>query len=345
MKIALVGNDYLQQFPLMAYGGIEASVEAIADGLFHAGCDFTVITPSRTAAPNIEYPFEVIETPATPTSMGSHKLMDYIDGAAEILRMLKPEIVWAQSFWGAYLADKIGLPCIATIHDWGTPTVGWFLESARIRYRFVSAFQRDQWATTQAQRSASFVQHHGLRADEYGPHDQSRSYHLFVGGLSWGYRMKGLDLFVLKAIEEPGEEFVIYGTGNTELERYLERISKKIGNLHFMGALTRGPQHRAAFSNAKSTFMMTRLPEAFGRVTIESLACGTPVWGSTMGALPEVISAPRDGQLFMISDIPPDIPLDRAFDYQEIASAAARFSVHLEVAALIKESQTLLANQ
>ena len=57
MKIALIANDYVQQFPLENYGGIETCVENLAQGLFDNKIDFFVVCPKRKNKK--EYPFEV----------------------------------------------------------------------------------------------------------------------------------------------------------------------------------------------------------------------------------------------------------------------------------------------
>jgi len=299
--------------------------------------------PKRKETTQENPSFEVIETQSTPTSLGVHTLIDYMGDAKQILERTRPDIIWAQSFWGAIVSHECRIPSIATIHDSALPFEGWFLDTPITRYRFVSEFQRTLWAKSKQHQSASFVQHHGLVDSEYGAFNDTRAYHLFVGGFSWGYRMKGLDLFILSAISNPQEEFVIYGTGNKEIESYLLKLSTQLKNLHFFGALSRGTTHQRAFSRAKSTFMMTRLPEAFGRVIIESLACGTPVWGSNSGAVPEILRVPQDGAIFEVGDIPPAIDFEKHFDYKEIASAARRFSVHYEVEALLRQSRELLA--
>jgi glycosyltransferase involved in cell wall biosynthesis len=62
---------------------------------------------------------------------------------------------------------------------------------------------------------------------------------------------------------------------------------------------------RDALADAYRRAWVTALPssdEAFGLVLVESLACGTPVVGSTLGAIPEVIDRPQIGRLFEDGD-------------------------------------------
>jgi phosphatidylinositol alpha-mannosyltransferase len=62
---------------------------------------------------------------------------------------------------------------------------------------------------------------------------------------------------------------------------------------------------RETLADAYRRAWVTALPssdEAFGLVLVESLACGTPVVGSALGAIPEVVDRPQIGRLFEDGD-------------------------------------------
>jgi glycosyltransferase involved in cell wall biosynthesis len=61
------------------------------------------------------------------------------------------------------------------------------------------------------------------------------------------------------------------------------------------------PQDRAELAQVYSSAWVSALPswgEAFGLVLVEALACGTPVVGSNLGAIPEVVDRDTIGRLF-----------------------------------------------
>ena len=58
----------------------------------------------------------------------------------------------------------------------------------------------------------------------------------------------------------------------------------------------------AVFFNAVDWFVMATKAETFGMVTVESLACGTPVLGSNAGGTPEILNNESGGKLFTTQD-------------------------------------------
>ena len=140
----------------------------------------------------------------------------------------------------------------------------------------------------------------------------------------WTIIHNGLSLDRAPFGEGPGEAFCFVGRVDAEkgIIEAIEiavrtgrplRIAAKVGNLArdqayyenvFRPALKRagalveylgelGPEDRdRLFAESYATLMPGAWPEPFGLVSIESLACGTPVLARRVGALPEII---RDG--------------------------------------------------
>jgi glycosyltransferase involved in cell wall biosynthesis len=77
-------------------------------------------------------------------------------------------------------------------------------------------------------------------------------------------------------------------------------------------------------------FVMATKAETFGMVTIESLACGTPVLGSNAGGTPEILDNERGGVLFETQNA-----MDLALKIDEICEGKHR----KETSSLMKMAQ------
>jgi glycosyltransferase involved in cell wall biosynthesis len=120
-------------------------------------------------------------------------------------------------------------------------------------------------------------------------------YALFVGRLS---PEKGLST-LLGAWRQISSEIPLVIAGDGPLRTSLEaEVSKNsIRNVTFRGRLD-SKQTRAAMKQARFLVLPSLWYEGFPMVMAESLACGTPVIGSRLGAMQEVITDGRTGLHF-----------------------------------------------
>lgn len=332
MKIALIGNDYIQQFPLKNYGGIETCVENLAKGLHDIKKDFFVICPKRLRSDS--YPFEIYETQEEPTSISNKHSSFFAYSAAKILEKLKFDVIWCQSNWSIEPLAKFKKPMICTFHDSCEKQYGWMKKLDFVKYRFISNFQYNNWVKEDWEKNKSFVCYTGLEKNEFNLNRNKSDYFLWCAGLRWGLESKGLDIFIELAKLNKKYNFLAYGTGNPELEKYLNNL--KISNFEFKGGLARGDEHIKMFKNAKGLIMPTRIKEALGRTVIESFSKGTPVFGSKNGALNELIEDKKTGIKFDLDNL--NIDLDQKFDYEFIYKESKKFSIENEIESLMKES-------
>ena len=80
-------------------------------------------------------------------------------------------------------------------------------------------------------------------------------------------------------------------------------------------------KNTASFYNAIDWLVMATKAETFGMVTVESLACGTPVLGSNAGGTPEILKHGQGGVLFKSMDVD-----DLASKLDEISNQQHEFS-------------------
>ena len=338
MRLALIANDHIQQFPLLNYGGIESCVENLANGLFANKRDFFVICPKRDFKK--EYPFEIYETEELPTIKTKKNSFSFAYSAAKILKNLNFDIIWSQSHWGIEPFLSFKKPIISTFHDSCEKQYGWIKKYKNVKYRFISKFQYDLWVKEEWEKECCFWAYTGLTNDNFVLDKNKENYFLWCAGLNWGLEAKGLDYFINIAKENKNFEFIAYGSGNKSVENYLYSLNKDIKNFNFYGSLKRGEQHTNVFKKAKGFFMPTRLPEAFGRTVIESLSKGTPVYGSNNGAINELIQNKINGFKFNLDDL--NIDLNYNFDYNSIYENSKKYLIDNEIEFLEKESLNIL---
>jgi len=338
MKIALIANDYMQQFPLENYGGIETCVENLAQGLFDNKIDFFVVCPKRKNKK--EYPFEIYETEEEPTSLSNKNSSYYAYSVAKVLKSLNFDIIWSQSNWSVDPLLIFKKPIICTFQDSCEKQYGWMKDLDKVKYRFISNFQYNNWVKETWEKEKSFMCYTGLIDSEFKLNESKKDYFLWCAGLNWGLNAKGLDVFIKLSEIFKDKNFIAYGAGNKELEDYLLKINKTNSNFVYKGKLNRGHQHSEVFSNAKAFFMPTRLPEALGRTIIESFSKGTPVYGSNNGSLNELIKNQMNGFKFSLDSL--DLDLDFKFNYKEIFKDSKKFNISKEINTLLNESLKLI---
>ena len=354
MKICIIGNEYVQQFPLLDYGGIESSVENLCLGMqkFLPSTDkFCVIVPKRLRSKK-EYDFSVIETDFIESSVSNVHPLFFLKSALDIIvsSNQKPDIIWAQSAWSAQGLYNIDIPTIVTIQDSGPWENNKFVYKKNIYYRFVSKFiydlvfkDADKDEYINKVKSQSFWLHTSLDDNEYEFEPVKDDYILWVAGLNWGMKNKGLDTFIELSKLMPNQKFVAYGTGDNDITNYLNNLNTELHNFTFKGKLERGLAHRNAFKKAKLFMMLTRTPEAFGRTNIEALSKGTPVIGSMSGAVPEIVNYPGIG--FCSNNIDEIIHAinNTRFDYSACFNyAKEKFYVKHEIDGLLSFTKKIL---
>lgn len=106
---------------------------------------------------------------------------------------------------------------------------------------------------------------------------------LFIGRLIEEKGIKPL----LEAVPLLPEQIQLYIIGDGLLKEEIEKIAKKYENLHFLGKIdnTLTP----IFYNAADIVVVPSFEETLGRVSMEALACRTPVVASSAGGIKEVV--------------------------------------------------------
>lgn len=117
---------------------------------------------------------------------------------------------------------------------------------------------------------------------------------VFVGRLD---KLKGIDL-LLKAWEQiKDSDLIICGTGPEE-EACRESIKKKkLSNVHMKG-LVSNSQAMEIIAESRALILPTQLYEGFPMTVVESFAVGTPIIGSNIGNVADLIKDGINGMKF-----------------------------------------------
>jgi glycogen synthase len=142
-----------------------------------------------------------------------------------------------------------------------------------------------------------------------GLHEANRpkGFFLFLGRLK---QRKGVDVLLHALALAPANSIaplVIAGAG--EEREALMQLAAGLGlseRVHFVGAM-HGSAKSYLFANALATVVPSRISEAFGLVALESFAAGTPVIGTRLPGLEDLIEPGQTGWL-----VPPETPSELA---------------------------------
>jgi len=154
--------------------------------------------------------------------------------------------------------------------------------------------------------------------------DYAGPYVLFVGRMT---RQKGL-LYLLQAIDQidPAVQVVLCaGESDTpalqaELEAMVDEIRHRRPGVIWIPEMVTRPTAIALYSHA-SVFCCPSIYEPFGIINLEAMACATPVVGSAVGGIPEVVV---DGETGLLVDpgLSPEPPHDPAQPERFVAGLA-----------------------
>ncbi|WP_291275245.1 glycosyltransferase [Flavobacterium sp.] len=157
-------------------------------------------------------------------------------------------------------------------------------------YICISAFVKQQLIKSGFDSGKLHVKYNFVTSP-VAPEFTSEGYYIFVGRTS---DQKGLPL-LLKTFEENKKELMIVGDG--PLNEMAESFARRNANITFAGELPLEETYRR-IAKAKALIAPSQSDEPFGRTIAEAFAHGTPVIGSALGGISELIQDGVNGFLF-----------------------------------------------
>jgi glycosyltransferase involved in cell wall biosynthesis len=292
LRIAQVAPP-LERVPPAAYGGTERVVDELTRQLVDRGHEVTVFASGDSdvagrLVPTVDRALRPagIESDASGWFATTVKMV--IDQAAEF-DVIHSHLEW----WSIPLARLSPVPAVATFH--GRLDLPWADRLLGDAPDGMVAISRHQ-ASTHPDVPWTII-HNGLTLDRAPFVEQPGDAFCFVGRVD---AEKGIIEAIDIALRAGRHLRIAAKVGNLARQRdYYESVFRpalqRAGrSVEYLGELQPAERDQL-FAESYATLMPGAWPEPFGLVSIESLACGTPVLARRVGALPEIIREGVDG--------------------------------------------------
>lgn len=243
----------------------------------------------------------------------------------------QPDVIhchtWYTHFAGCLLQQLTGAPLVLTTHSL-EPQRPWKAEQLGRAYRATTWLERTAYSQADGVIAVSAamaedvsrlyevskkrvqVIHNGIDPEVYKPTeapdrlreygvDPKRPFILFVGRIS---RQKGLS-HLLRAVHDlPEKTQVVLCAGAPDTEELAHEVQGQVERLsssHSVVWIQRmvPQQDLIAFYTHAHVFVCPSVYEPFGLINLEAMACATPVVGSAVGGIPEVVADGQTGLL------------------------------------------------
>jgi glycosyltransferase involved in cell wall biosynthesis len=287
MRIAQIAPLY-ESVPPRFYGGTERVVSWLTEKLVELGHDVTLFASgdSVTNARLIPVCKKALRLDAAVIDpLAHHVLMieDVFSRAADF------DIIHSHIDYLPFsLSRRASVPCLTTLHGRLdlpdlVPVFKRFRDQPVVS---ISNKQREplpwlNWLATVP---------HGLPADSLSLHTTEGDYLAFLGRIA---PEKGVDQAIQISCRAGIPLKIAAKIDRVDREYFAAQIKPLLASplIDFVGEI--GNSEKDEFlGNAKALLFPIQWPEPFGLVTIEAMACGTPVIAYPLGSVPEVI---RDG--------------------------------------------------
>lgn len=292
LRIAQVAPP-IERVPPLGYGGTEQIVYELTAELVRRGHDVTVIASGDSDVPCRLIP--TVETALRPAGI-ERDAGGWFATTTQIVVEHATEFDVIHSHlekWSVPLARASAVPVVSTFH--GRLDQPWAHQQFVDAPDGMVAISRHQ-ASTHPDVPWTII-HNGLKLDSAPFGNEPGDAFCFVGRVD---PEKGI-VDAIEIAQRVGRNLRIAAkVGNLARHRaYFDDVFqpalRRAGRtVEYLGELNREERDQL-FAESQATLMPGAWPEPFGLVSIESLACGTPVLARRVGALPEIIREGVDG--------------------------------------------------
>lgn len=295
MRIGLIAPLEMR-VPPVAYGGAEAVVGLLADGLVHRGHDVTLFASGDSvtgAQLESVYPHSLRGTPR------DKGVLNTLNALLCLKQAERFDIIHNHAeFAGMAMAGLVDTPVLTTLHGNLTPDLSLLFSRYDGWYNTISLSAKS--LLPQRDRFVGVI-YNSVDIASYPFDDRSRtdSYILFLSRMSVekGPRQ------AIDVARKLGRRLLLAGNVDSTDEEYFQTqvLPEVDGELiEYIGEADQR-RKRQLLSEAYCLLAPLDWPEPFGLFMVEAMACGTPVIAFNRGSVPEVVV---DGETGYVVDTP-----------------------------------------
>lgn len=298
LHVAMIAPPYFD-LPPTGYGGIEAVVADLVDGLIERDHEVTLIGAGRHRTRAQRF---LATCQRQPADRLGEALPEVVHAAqvARLLEDLNVDVVHDHSVAGPLLARGRSVPTVVTVHGPATGEPGAYYNALGSSVALV-AISDAQRAMASGLPWAATV-HNAIRTETFPFREEKDDFVLFLGRFHPD-KAPHLAVDAARAAKLP---IVLAGKCAEPIEReyFAREVQPRLGPDTTMFGVADAAAKRDLLARAACLVFPICWDEPFGLVVIEAMACGTPVVALRRGAVPELI---LPGQTGVIVDHPSEL--------------------------------------
>lgn len=282
MRIAIIASPFIS-VPPTRYGGTELFVATLAEALAAKGVEVVVYANGdSTVHAEVRSRYAHSEWPLASETAGILKELDHVAWAVDDAA-IDCDIVHVNSAPAVPLSRFSPSPMVCTMHHpYEAALADLYGRNADLPYVAISCDQASLYAGLNVRTI-----HHGVDLKKYKLQEKKEDFLCFLGRIA---PLKGVHSAIAVA-KKSGIPLKIAGEVQPIFRDYFEtQIKPHIDGkfIEYVGGADLAMKNEMLGASAGMLFPI-EWEEPFGLVMIEAMACGTPVFAFSRGAVPEVV--------------------------------------------------------